>query len=269
MNEAETRAEHAGSAVIPHACVTCRNLPSARSAGSDRAFCPCEKCGRRPCICRKKGKAKVELADGKERTIQHMMVTSYWHPDGTPMSGQQFMEMLYGKLPESFKDEAELRLLWSSPDTRSKLLTGLADMGFGTQQLSEMQRVIDAEKSDLFDVLAYVAYAMPTLTREQRATAAKAEISARFDSKQQAFVDFVLAHYVSVGVEELDQEKLTPLLRLRYTVLVYELIHAWCNRIERSNAFIPSHSTVLDHRVVRLGIEAKTKTVLLVSFNCS
>ena len=27
---------------------------------------------------------------------------------------------------------------------------------------------------------------------------------------------FVLCHYVSVGVEELDQEKLTPLLRLKY-----------------------------------------------------
>jgi type I restriction enzyme R subunit len=37
-----------------------------------------------------------------------------------------------------------------------------------------------------------------------------------FNSKQQAFLDFVLAHYVSVGVEELDQEKLTPLLRLKY-----------------------------------------------------
>ena len=30
------------------------------------------------------------------------------------------------------------------------------------------------------------------------------------------FLDFVLSHYVSVGVEELDQAKLTPLLRLKY-----------------------------------------------------
>ena len=30
------------------------------------------------------------------------------------------------------------------------------------------------------------------------------------------FLDFVLAHYVGVGVDELDQEKLTPLLRLKY-----------------------------------------------------
>ncbi len=76
-------------------------------------------------------KIKVELADGKARTIQHMMATSFWHPDGTPMSAQQFMEMLFGTLPEFFKDEAELRALWSAPDTRAKLLQGLAEKGFG------------------------------------------------------------------------------------------------------------------------------------------
>ncbi len=159
---------------------------------------------------------KVKLADGKARTIQHMMCTTFWHPDGTPMSARQFMEMLFGKLPEFFKDETELRVLWSAPDTRKKLLQGLAEKGFGHDQLAEMQKIIDAEKSDLFDVLAHVAYAMPPLTREERAARAKVIISTRFNTKQRIFLDFVLSHYVSVGVDELDQEKLTPLLRLKY-----------------------------------------------------
>lgn len=161
-------------------------------------------------------KIKVKLADGKARTIQHMMVTSFWHPDGTPMSAQQFMEMLFGKLPEFFKDEAELRAIWSAPDTRAKLLRGLAEKDFGKEQMAEMQRIIDAEKSDLFDVLAHVAYAVPTMTREERSAQARPVIGAQFNAKQQAFLDFVLAHYVSEGVGELDQDKLTPLLRLRY-----------------------------------------------------
>jgi type I restriction enzyme R subunit len=161
-------------------------------------------------------KIKVKLADGKARAIQHMMMTSFWHPDGTPVSAQQFMEMLFGKLPEFFKNEAELRALWSAPDTRSKLLRGLAEKGFGADQMREMQKIINAEKSDLFDVLAYVAYALPTLTREERAAGAKVRIRAHFNDKQQMFLDFVLAHYVEEGVQELDQEKLTPLLRLRY-----------------------------------------------------
>ena len=175
---------------------------------------PCPKCGQRPCVCNKK--TKIKLADGKDRTIQHMIMTSFWHPDGTPMSAQQFMEMLFGKLPDFFKDEEELRALWSTPDTRAKLLQGLADKGFGREQMAEMQKIIDAEKSDLFDVLAHVAYALSPLTREDRASKAKVAISTHFNTKQQIFLDFVLSHYVSVGVEELDQNKLTPLLRLKY-----------------------------------------------------
>jgi type I restriction enzyme R subunit len=194
----------------PQLCPVCGKSPCECSKE------PCPVCGRLHCVCKKKKRAKVKLADGKERTIQHMMATSFWHPDGTPMSAQQFMELLFGKLPEFFKDEAELRAIWSLPDTRKKLLQGLAEEGFGSEQLSEMQKIIDAENSDIFDVLAHVAYALPPVTREERAMHAKVFINTEFSTKQQVFLDFVLSHYVTVGVEELDQEKLTPLLRLKY-----------------------------------------------------
>src|SRR5688572_28247936 len=169
-------------------------------------------------------KVKVKLADGKARTIQHMVATTFWHPDGTPMSARQFMEMLFGKLPEFFKDEAELRKLWSAPDTRAGLLQGLAERGFGHDQLAEMQKIIDAEKSDLFDVLAHVAYALPTISREERANCAKAQISSHFNDKLQAFLEFVLVPYVKAGVEELSQEKLSPLLKLRYNNAIADAI---------------------------------------------
>jgi type I restriction enzyme R subunit len=161
-------------------------------------------------------KTKIKLADGKERNIQHMMSTSFWHPNGTPMSSQQFLEKLYGRLPEFFSNEEELRSIWCVPDTRKKLLQGLAEKGFGHEQLAEMQKITDAEASDLFDMLAHIAYAKPPLTREVRAANARIYINTSFPAKQQAFLDFVLQHYVTVGVEELDQEKLTPLLRLKY-----------------------------------------------------
>ena len=161
-------------------------------------------------------KTIIKLADGKERRIQHMTVTSFWHPDGTPMPAQQFMELLYGQLPEFFKNEEELRTLWSRPDTRKRLLEGLTEKGFGHDQLAELQKIIDAEQSDLYDVLAHVAYALPPLTREERAGRARTLITQHFNGKLRVFLDFVLAHYVSVGVEELDQAKLTPLLKLKY-----------------------------------------------------
>jgi type I restriction enzyme R subunit len=191
----------------PKACEVCGQSP---------CECPCATCGKRPCECERRKKVKVKLADGKARNIQSMMVTSFWHPDGTPMSSQQFMELLFGKLPDFFQSEEELRKLWSAPDTRAKLLAGLAEKGFGHNQLAEMQKVIDAEKSDIFDVLAYVRYNTPTVTRKERADHARVHINSHFNAKQQAFLDFVLSHYVSVGVEELEQAKLTPLLRLKY-----------------------------------------------------
>jgi type I restriction enzyme R subunit len=202
----------------PCACVVSPPAPCP-VCGKSPCECPkepCPVCGQRPCICQKRKKAKVKLADGKERNLQHMMATTFWHPDGTPMSAQQFMELLFGKLPDFFQSEAELRRLWSAPDTRAKLLHGLADKGFGHDQLAEMQKIIDAEKSDLFDVLANVAYALPPVTRAVRADQARVYINSNFNAKQQAFLNFVLSHYVTVGVEELDQAKLTPLLRLKY-----------------------------------------------------
>ena len=215
-----------GEPMEPDACPKCGCYPCTcekpspqpcRVCGLRPCVCekdPCPKCGQRPCTCIKK--AKVKLADGKERTIEYMTATSFWHPDGTPMSAHQFMEALFGNLPAFFKDEDELRALWSVPDTRRKLLEGLAEKGFANEQLAEMQRIIAAEKSDLFDVLAYVAFTSPPLTREERATRARLAIGHRFSDKQQAFIDFVLAHYIRVGVEELDQQKLTPLLLLKY-----------------------------------------------------
>jgi type I restriction enzyme R subunit len=161
-------------------------------------------------------KIKVRLADGKERQLQHMTATSFWSADGRPMSAAQFLESLFGALPEFFKDEDELRRLWSDPDTRRKLLAGLADKGFGREPLAEMQKVIEAENSDLFDVLAYVSFAAPPVSRAERAAAAKAATGAEFTDKQRAFIDFVLAQYVAQGVDELDAEKLSPLLKLKY-----------------------------------------------------
>ena len=73
-------------------------------------------------------------------------------------------------------------------------------------------------------MLAHVAYALPPETREERAGRAKVAIQTEFTGKQQAFLDFVLAHYVREGVGELDQEKLAPLLKLRYHDSIHDAI---------------------------------------------
>jgi len=161
-------------------------------------------------------KIKITLADGKERAIQSMVATSFWGPDGKPLSAAQFMATLFGVLPAFFQDEAELRSIWSAPDTRKALLAGLADKGFGAVAMAEMQKLIEAEHSDLFDVLAYVAYTRAPVTRADRAARAHDASALELGDRQQAFIDFVLGQYVTQGVGELDSDKLTPLLKLRY-----------------------------------------------------
>jgi len=161
----------------------------------------------------------IRLADGKAREIQHMTATSFWSADGRPISANQFLESLFGTLPEFFKDEDELRKIWSKPDTRRALLRSLEGKGFDRTQLAEIQRALAAEQSDLYDVLAYIAFALPRATRQERADRARPSIQATFPEKQQAFLDFVLSQYVTEGVEELDQDKLSPLLILRYNAI--------------------------------------------------
>jgi type I restriction enzyme R subunit len=112
------------------------------------------------------------------------------------MSAAEFVTRLFGELPSLAKDEDELRALWSLPDTRKALLDSLAQKGYGREQLREIERMIDAEKSDLYDVLAYIAFALAPITRQERADASRPFISAQYGPKLQAFLDFVLSQYV-------------------------------------------------------------------------
>ncbi|MBU0490060.1 MAG: DEAD/DEAH box helicase family protein [Bacteroidetes bacterium] len=181
---------------------------------------PCYICGNSPCTCTKKRKVKIKLRDGKEREIQHIISTSFWNADGKPISAEEFLNNLFGELPRLFQNEEELRILWSNPLTRRTLLEKLAEAGFGKEELTTLQKLIDAEKSDLFDVLEYVFNGnIKPMTRIARVAAAEATIFALLNDKQKEFIEFVLSKYIETGVEELDQEKLPLLLTNKYQSL--------------------------------------------------
>ena len=69
----------------------------------------------------------IKIIVGGEQRILHQIATSYWGPDGKPMTATEFVERLFGEIPELFKNEDELRAIWSRPDTRKSLLEGLAE----------------------------------------------------------------------------------------------------------------------------------------------
>ncbi|MEX1215239.1 EcoAI/FtnUII family type I restriction enzme subunit R [Saccharospirillum sp.] len=220
-----------GEPLAPEPCATCGQQPCICAieppkpcpvCGERPCQCekeppePCEVCGEQPCVCEKRRKVKVKLADGKARTIQHMSATSFWSPDGKPISAAEFIQRLFGELPALFADEDELRAVWGRPDTRRKLLEGLEEKGFGVVQLAEVGKLIEAQNSDLYDVLAYIAFNQAPVTRAERVDSHRAAIFQGHDYQQQDFLRFVLDHYVARGVGELSTDKLPQLIELKY-----------------------------------------------------
>ncbi len=195
----------------PQPCPVCGKFPCVCVKEPSE---PCPICGKYPCVCKKM--VKVKLADGKEYQIEHSVESTFFGPDGEQLTAQEFLNLLYGKIPALFKSEEELRFIWADPSTRKALLEKLEAAGFGQDELTALQNLIDAENSDLFDVLSFIAYSKKPISRETRVACSQKNIFALLNDEQKEFIDFVLSKYIETGVDELDQENLPNLLELKY-----------------------------------------------------
>ena len=188
---------------------------------------PCNECGNTPCSCDDGGEDKpdrpekifITLTDGKVRQIQHMKSVLFMGADGEMLTAKQFVEQLFGDLPRFFGNEDELRAIWSNPSTREKLLADLQEAGYDDEKLDSMKDIIDAKDSDVYDLLAFVAYARDTHTRTERVTTAKKGIHSEFTYKQIEFIDFILDKYIEDGVQELAAKKMRSLVELKYNTI--------------------------------------------------
>lgn len=189
---------------------------------------PCNSCGDIPCSCNtddtydkadRPEKIFITLTDGKVRQIQHMKSVLFMGADGEMLTAKKFVEQLFGDLPRFFGNEDELREIWSNPSTREKLLTDLQEAGYDDEKLDSMKDIIDANDSDVYDLLAYVAYARETHTRKERVTTAKKGIHSEFSYKQIEFIDFILEKYIEEGVQELAAKKMRSLVELKYNTI--------------------------------------------------
>ena len=165
-------------------------------------------------------KITITLSDGKVRQIQHISSVMYWSTEGKPITGKEFIERMFDDLPQFFENEDQLREIWSNPETREKLLNNLSESGYDAEKLENMKALIDARDSDVYDVLAHVAYAVSTRSRSDRVNQAKPAITKAFaDYKQQEFIAFILDKYIADGVEELAAKKMRSLVELKYNTI--------------------------------------------------
>jgi type I restriction enzyme R subunit len=163
-------------------------------------------------------KIVVRLSTGKELAFQNMTEKMFYSVDGKTMTLEEFIQSLFNTLdlPEFFKSEEELRAIWSVPSTRKELLRNLENAGFPQKQLEDIQDLIDARSSDLFDVLEYVKYHFAPVLRESRAVISRSILENELSARQMEFVDFLVQQYVFAGVGELDDSKLETLLAIKY-----------------------------------------------------
>lgn len=197
----------------PKPCSICGQRPCV----CERIEEPCPECLNIPCVCdnEPKRKIRIKLSDNNFREIDSMVKTTFWSASGTPISSEQFIQELFGDLPSLFKNEDELRKIWSKPETRKRLLEELEEKGYSKAQLQDLQKIVHGEESDLYDVLSYIAYHKNLLQRSERAGKAKIHFNS-YNPNQQTFLNFVLEQYVKSGVDELAEDKLPDLLELKY-----------------------------------------------------
>lgn len=194
-------------------CRTCQQSPCI----CDRSGNICQTCGFDLCRCHKDPPVMidVQLSNKTIRQITINTETSFLDNEGQLITAKEFLNKLFNDLPNFFQNEAELRKIWSQPNTRKKLREELSQLGYNSTHLQNLQTMIRANDSDLFDVLSYIAFNKVPLQRKIRSNKAALHLD-NYDTQQQAFLNFVLKQYVNNGVDELDEKKLPNLLELKY-----------------------------------------------------
>jgi Type I site-specific restriction-modification system, R (restriction) subunit and related helicases len=164
-------------------------------------------------------KLEIRLSAGHTMSIKHIKSDMFWGPDGVPVSAEDFLRMMFGKLPEFFADEAELREKWSSPITRRELLNKMAEQGYGEDVLKQIRSLIDAEDCDLLDVLEYIAYQKRPVNRSLRAQSANL-YTGQQTPEQVSFIQYLVSVYVKAGIDELDADRLPKLMANKYGTIL-------------------------------------------------
>ncbi len=203
----------------------------------------CPKCGNNPCTCAErpgkpysipesipygvhddlpesapdapKEQLEIKLPDHRVRRIRFVNNIMFWGADGRPISTKQFIEEMFGRLPEFFRSSEDLHKKWSDPETREALLDKMSEAGYGREILQDIRKLIDAEKSDLLDVLEYIAYATTPIERKERAERLN-DYTEQLPDAQRQFVEYIINAYIKSGIDELRMDKLKTLLELKF-----------------------------------------------------
>ena len=161
-------------------------------------------------------KIEIKLADGKARSIQYIASTTYWSPEGRPVSAVDFLKRLFGDLSGLIANEDQLRAIWSNPESRESFIDQLSKCSYNQNRLNDIRQLVDAPNSDLFDVLGYVLFALAPQTRQERASRLREDGLADIEGELKDLLLGILKAYESYGESELASTKLSQYLTAKY-----------------------------------------------------
>jgi type I restriction enzyme R subunit len=209
-------------------CPVCGNFPCSchkrpsGGGGIPHPPCPpapCPVCGHLPCTCdggQSREKVVVKLSPLRSVTLLTTKWTERIQYGDEMLTLQEYLKRLFGELPHFIDGEEDLREKWSKPNTRKELLNLLERAGFPEDKLETARRLLQYDKCDMLDFLAFLAYNTTPMERERRASILREDRRNKLAKQQMEFMDFILDTYVENGFKELWENKIKTLAEIKY-----------------------------------------------------
>lgn len=192
------------------------DLPEAPSSiVSEPSVCPV--CGHLPCTCEgpNTNLIDIKLSDGRRIALETTWEQKLFYGDEL-IGLDDYVEKLFGRIPEFFSDADDLREKWSNPETREELLRTLDEAGFAEEKLNLLRNMLKMQKCDLLDVLEYIAYNSTPIERAKRVELVKQQYVDALSKEQREFDDLILEYYASNGFKELGTDKLKTFINIKF-----------------------------------------------------
>ena len=205
----------------------------------------CPVCGNLPCTCEG---AKTNLIDIKLSTGRRLSLHTSWEQKifygDEFISLDEYVNKLFGRIPDFFSGADDLRQKWSNPETREDLLRTLDEAGFAEDKLNLLKNMLKMQKCDLLDVLEFIAYESTPIERAKRVELVKKQYVDSLSKEQQEFDNLILEYYVNNGFKELSSDHLKT-----YITIMFNSLSDAKERLNMSVADIRAHYFELQRRL--------------------
>jgi type I restriction enzyme R subunit len=177
----------------------------------------CPVCGNLPCTCEgpKTQLIEVKLSKRRKLSLETSWQEKIFFGDEF-ITLEEYVQRLFGRIPDFFSDADDLREKWSNPETRAELLKTLDEAGFAEDKLFLLKNMLKLQKCDLLDVLEYIAYESTPIERAKRVELVKNRYVDSLLAEQKAFDNMILKYYADNGFRELSMDHLKTYINIKY-----------------------------------------------------